>query len=139
MQKFLKTVLSQSTSEWLLHMTTVKWCLFTASNRGKKIVILFSIFDYAILGGKMKFSIKCFFNKFKKQPFADVLQNRCSQEFPRHYKQLCWSIFLIKLQAWRPAIFKKRLQHRCFCCEYCEIFKNSFFIEHIRWLLLNVL
>ena len=22
-------------------------------------------------------------------------------------------------------------------CEYCEIFKNSFFIEHLRWLLLH--
>ena len=25
-----------------------------------------------------------------------------------------------------------------FSCEYCEIFKNSFFIEQIRWLLLIV-
>ena len=24
-----------------------------------------------------------------------------------------------------------------FCCEYCEIFKSSFFIEHFQWLLLN--
>ena len=25
-----------------------------------------------------------------------------------------------------------------FSCEYCKIFKNSFFIEHFRWLLLYV-
>ena len=24
-----------------------------------------------------------------------------------------------------------------FFCEFCEIFKNSFFTEHVRWLLLN--
>ena len=24
-----------------------------------------------------------------------------------------------------------------FFCEYCEIFKNSFFIEYVWWLLLN--
>ena len=26
-----------------------------------------------------------------------------------------------------------------FCCEYCKIFENSFFIECLRWLLLHVL
>ena len=25
-----------------------------------------------------------------------------------------------------------------FSCEYCEIFKNSIFIEHLRWLLLDL-
>ena len=35
-------------------------------------------------------------------------------------KYLCWSL--------RPAaLLKKRLQHRCSACEYCEIFENSFF------------
>ena len=39
-------------------------------------------------------------------------------------KHLCWSLFLIKLQAWMSAfLLKKKLQHIC----YCEIFKNSFF------------
>ena len=26
-----------------------------------------------------------------------------------------------------------------FCCQFCEIFKNNFFIEHLRWLLLPIL
>ena len=51
-------------------------------------------------------------------------------------KHLCWSLFLIKLQAWR--------YHRCLIdaltqvltYEYCEIFKNSFFMEQLRWLFL---
>ena len=33
---------------------------------------------------------------------------------------------------------KKRLQCRCFSCEYCENFKNSFFVEHLWWLLLKL-
>ena len=42
-------------------------------------------------------------------------------------KHLCWSLFLIKLHAQKGCNFiKKRPQHM-FSCEYCEIFKNSFF------------
>ena len=26
-----------------------------------------------------------------------------------------------------------------FCCEHCNVFKNSFFMEHLQWLLLQVL
>ena len=35
-------------------------------------------------------------------------------------KQLCWDLFLIKLQV--------------FSCEIFENFKNTFFREHVRWL-----
>ena len=31
---------------------------------------------------------------------------------------------------------KKRGQVRVFSCEFCEIFKSTFFIGHVRWLLL---
>ena len=51
-------------------------------------------------------------------------------------KNLHWNLFLIKL---------KRLQHslkatptEVSSCEYCRIFKNSFFIDNFWWLLLNV-
>ena len=36
----------------------------------------------------------------------------------------------------------KRLQNRCFLwnlCVFCEIFKNSFFYEHVCWLLLDII
>ena len=49
--------------------------------------------------------------------------------------QACWSLFLVKLPT-----DSNRLQQACnymFYCEYCEIFKNCFFIEHLWWLLLN--
>ena len=39
-------------------------------------------------------------------------------------KHLGWSLFLINLQTFTS-------------CEYCEVFKSSFFIEHLRWLLLE--
>ena len=44
-------------------------------------------------------------------------------------KHLCWSLFLIKFQAYN--FIKKRLQHRCFPCEICEIC-ISFFTEQLR-------
>ena len=53
-------------------------------------------------------------------------------------KRLCQILFLIKLKAsLKPAtLLKKRLQHRCFpvmfFCECCEIFKNTYFVEHLR-------
>ena len=53
-------------------------------------------------------------------------------------KYLCWGLFLIKLQAFRPATILKRDSKKEYC-GYCEYFKSNFFIEHLRWLLLTVL
>ena len=33
---------------------------------------------------------------------------------------------------------KKRLWHRCFSCEFCEILKNTYFEEHLRTAAPNV-
>ena len=55
-------------------------------------------------------------------------------------KHLCWSLFLMTFQVWRSATLLKRLQHKVFSCVYCEIFRNSFFIDHLChlwWLLLK--
>ena len=54
-------------------------------------------------------------------------------------KHLCWGLFLIKLQAFRLATFSKRDSNTVVFCGYFEIFKNSFFIENLWWLLLTVL
>ena len=55
-------------------------------------------------------------------------------------KHLCWSLFLIKLWPEYLHFVKKRLQHRyqVFSCKCCEIFNNTYFEEHLRWLLLQV-
>ena len=45
-------------------------------------------------------------------------------------KQLCWSLFLMKL----PQVCnfsKKRSQHRCFPVKFTKTFKTTFFTEHL--------
>ena len=42
---------------------------------------------------------------------------------------LFWGLFLIKLQALRPAIFLKSGSNTGVSYGYCRLFKNSFFIE----------
>ena len=43
--------------------------------------------------------------------------------------------FLIKLQAFR--FIRKQTLAQVFSCEFCEFSKNTFFTEHLWWLLLN--
>ena len=45
-------------------------------------------------------------------------------------KHLCWSLFLIKLQAFRPD--SKRDPSTCISCESCEMLKNISFEEHLQ-------
>ena len=54
-----------------------------------------------------------FCNVLQQQSFTDVPENRCSQKFRKH---LCWSLFLIKLQA--------------------KFLRTCSFTEHLQWLLL---
>ena len=54
-------------------------------------------------------------------------------------KHLCWGLFLIKLQVWRSATFLKIDSDTGASCGYYKIFKNSFLIQHLWWLLLAVL
>ena len=42
-------------------------------------------------------------------------------------KHLCWSLFLIKLLILQP--YLKKTLAKVFSCEFCEIFKNTFFTE----------
>ena len=58
---------------------------------------------------------------------------RCSS------KQMLFSNFDRKMSV-LESFFNKvaglKAATKLFSCEYCEIFKNSFFMEHLRWLLL---
>ena len=49
-------------------------------------------------------------------------------------KHLCWSLFLIKLQAFRPAAFLKRDSNTGVFLWSLRNFYNTFFTEHFRWL-----
>ena len=82
------------------------------------------------------FYILCLFLAFHvtlshewEQSFVDVFQNDVRKNFTNFTgKHLCLNLFLIKLRAWRPAtLLKKRLQHKYFPGEICEIFKNTYF------------
>ena len=56
-------------------------------------------------------------------------------------KLLTLFFFLLVVQQQSPEacnFIKKETLPRVFSCELCEIFKNTFFIEHFRWLLLVV-
>ena len=65
------------------------------------------------------------------QSFPAVLQNRCFAIFTG--KHLCWSLYLIKLQAIRTATLLKRDSSKVFSCEIFKTFENTFFTEHVRW------
>ena len=63
----------------------------------------------------------------------DVLKNFAN--FTR--KPLCWSLFVIKLQAWACGFIKKRLQHRGFRLKFGIFLRTPSFTVHLRWLLRN--
>ena len=45
-------------------------------------------------------------------------------------KHLCQSFFFNKVTGLRPATLrKKRLWHKCFICEFCEILKNTYYFR----------
>ena len=46
--------------------------------------------------------------------------------------------FLIKMQTLACKFIKKENLAQVYSCKLCTIFKSAFFIEHIRWLFLNI-
>ena len=53
-------------------------------------------------------------------------------------KHLCWSLFLIKLQAWACNFIKKRLQRWCFPVKFAEFLRTSILKNICERLLLFV-
>ena len=47
-------------------------------------------------------------------------------------KPLCWTLFLIKLQASELQLYQKETPTQVFSCEYCKNFKNIYFEEHLQ-------
>ena len=55
-------------------------------------------------------------------------------------KHLCQSLFLNKVAGLRPEasnFIKKETLAPVFSCGFCEIYKNTFFTEHLWWLFLE--
>ena len=51
-------------------------------------------------------------------------------------RQLCWSFFLIKLQAFTPATLLKRDSNRYFPVKFRKFLRTPFSTEHLCWVLL---
>ena len=45
---------------------------------------------------------------------------------------MCWSLLFNKLQARDLQLYKKETPAWVFSCEFCEIFRVTFFIETLR-------
>ena len=54
-------------------------------------------------------------------------------------KHLRQSLFFNKVAGGACHFIKKETLAQVFSCEFCEIFKNTFFIEYLWWLLLYVM
>ena len=70
------------------------------------------------------------------KPHKQLLVLFCKKGVLRNFanfigKHLCWSLFLMELQAWRPATLLNRDPTLVFSRGICEIFKNIYFKEHL--------
>ena len=77
--------------------------------------------------------------------YSEAVARRCS------IKKVFWKIsqnsqedtcarvsFLIKMQVKPATLLKKILWLRCFPVDFAKFLRTPFFIEHLRWLLLNI-
>ena len=83
------------------------------------------------------------FVQFSMQYITTIRSSRSQMFFEKSVLKVCnilqlnacvGSLFVVKLQAWRPVTLLKRDQISS--CEYYEVFKKILFKEHHRWLLL---
>ena len=71
--------------------------------------------------------------KIQKQPPQVFSEKVVLKNFTNFIeKHLCWSLFLIKLQAFRPTTVLKKTPMQVLSCEICGIFKNTYFEEYLR-------
>ena len=68
---------------------------------------------------------RCFVEKLLLKISQNSGKNTCERVY-----------FLIKLQAKRRLHYKNTTSVFLFSCEFCEIFKSFFFMEHLWWLFL---
>ena len=69
-------------------------------------------------------------NLFKKQR-PDVFYKKVFL-FSKIHNSCARVSFSIKLQAWALQLYLKETLAKVTFCEFCEIFKNTFFAEHLR-------
>ena len=47
-------------------------------------------------------------------------------------KNLCWSLFFNKVTSLSLQVYRKQISVHVFSCKFCEIFKDAYFVEHLR-------
>ena len=75
----------------------------------------------------------------QKQPFTDFFKTGVLKISQISQENTFVGVSL--QQSCRPEglqLYYREAATQVFSCEYCKIFKNNFFIEHLRWLLLLV-
>ena len=84
--------------------------------------------------------IQVFYSDMEKQSLVGVLWKRCSLNISQNsQKNMCQSLLLNKNASLRPAtLLRKRPWHRGFPVNFAKFLRTLFFIEHFRWLLLQV-
>ena len=65
----------------------------------------------------------------QKQPPEVFCKISCSSNFTG--RQLCWSLFLIKLEGWGLHFYQKEIPTQLLSCKICEICKNTYFEGHL--------
>ena len=78
---------------------------------------------------------------------TEAVARRCSVKIlllkilPNSLECTCARVyFLINLQAWglgSTTLLKKRVWHRCFPVNFAKFLRTPFYVEHLRWLLLE--
>ena len=85
---------------------------------------------------QLLFRTAIFHNSHLQEQPSEVLffKKGCSKKFCNiHRKTPMLESLFNKVAGLQGCSFiKKRLQHRCFFCEYYKLFKNSYFEEHLK-------
>ena len=98
-----------------------------------KCSVLFSLGEDWLLMGEIVFSVQKQFSEdvcSVKKVFIKMLQN--AQE------NTCTRVFFECCRLRSAILLKKRPWHRCFPVNFAKFSRTSFFVEHLRWLLLSV-
>ena len=81
----------------------------------------------------------CMKGMFKSSHRRCSLKNGVLKKFAKSIgKNLCQSLFFNKVAGLTCIFIKKETLAQVTSCEFCEIFKNTFLIEHLGRLLLNI-
>ena len=113
---------------WVVYVTCSTWKM--KAPQGRQLTSFWCLYCWQVLIAFNTFTW-CFDFRvwlcFRPQP-SEVLYKKAVLRYfvMLTEKHLCWSLFLITLQAsWQTST-------PVFSCEYCEICKNTYFEEHLR-------